>query len=395
MSDRSGRDGKTLSRVVALIAGVAVVLLGAAAGAWLLTNRDGGSQAAHRQLVLSPAHRPGRIRAQELRKYPPLALVLADSIRASTTASGDLYIVNADGSGLRRVKAWPSYGDVPVGGAYGIYDARWSPDRRLIALDLGVYVADPGGQVALVSPSGRHLRRLSEANDAGNLGWSRQGALAYTSEGALWVVSTQTGRARRIRNAGPRGSVIGRGEADWAPDGKRLVLETEKGLFSVTLAGARRALTHTGRDVGPRWSPNGRAVAFVRVPTCYGEFECKGLSNLYAARADGSDRRRLTEHVKATELFWSPDGRSILFNQASPDGISEGKIAVVGADGRRLRTLARNGRALAWSPDGTKVLYAHRRGLWLMDADGGRPTRLLVIGHGRRGLTLVAADWGR
>jgi dipeptidyl aminopeptidase/acylaminoacyl peptidase len=379
-----------------LIAGAAVVVAGAAAlGAWLLTEDDGEGKPRSRQVVLPPVHRPGQISAEELQGDPQILLVLADRIRASTSASGDLYVVNADGTGLRRVKAWPPYGDAPEGGVYGTYDARWSPDRRLIALDLGVYLDDPGGQVAVVSPSGRGLRRLSEANDAGNLAWSRRGELAYSSGGELWVASPQTGRTRRIRNSGLGFSLMGHGEVEWAPDGKRLVLRTSKGLLVATLAGERKWLTHTARDSGPRWSPNGQAIAFVRVPRCYGEFGCKGSSNVYLFKPGGSRHRRLTEHARATDLLWSPKGRSILLNQESPDGgISEGTVAVVGGDGGHLRRLARDATALAWSPDGTKVLYSHGRGLWLMDADGGRPTRLVVIGHGRRGLTIVAADWG-
>jgi Tol biopolymer transport system component len=108
---------------------------------------------------------------------------------------------------------------------------------------------------------------------------------------------------------------------------------------------------------------------------------------------DGSSLRRLTEHSNANSLFWSPNGKSILFTADSPNDLSEGNIAVVGADGRDLRRLASNARALGWSPDGKKVLYSHRDGLWLMDADGGRPTRLAMAGPGHE-LTIITADWG-
>jgi Tol biopolymer transport system component len=385
---------------VVLIAGAAAVVLAAAAlGAWFLTNGGGegktGPPAARRQPALPPVRRPGKIRAQELRRYPPIALVLADRNRADTTASGDLYTVHADGSGLRRLKAWTDYSTAPDGHVYGTYEARWSPDRRLIALDLSVWTGDPNGQVAVVSPSSRRLRTLSQFSDVGNLAWSSRGELAYTYVGEVRVVSPHTARTRQIWKPGRALiNAFGQGEADWAPDGKRLVLETGRGLVAVPVAGHKVTwLTHTRRDSDPRWSPNGQGVAFVRHPRCNEEFGCKAPSNVYLVTRDGSSRRRLTEHAKAVSLIWSPDDRSILISEESPDGLSEGKINVVGADGRHLRRLASNASALAWSPDGTKILYSHSRGLWLMDADGGRPTRLLPIGHGR-GLVLVTADWG-
>jgi WD40-like Beta Propeller Repeat len=384
-----------------LIAGAAGAVGAAAAlGAWVLTNGSGEDKsrapAAGRQVVvLPPVRRSGRIRAQELRRYPPIALVLADRKRASTTASGDLYTMHADGSGLRRLKAWTDYSTAPDGHVYGTYEARWSPDRRLIALDLSVWAGDPYGQVAVVSPSSRRVRTLSRFSDVGNLAWSSRGELAYTYVGEVRVVSPHTGRFRKIWKPGRELiNAFGQGEADWAPDGTRLVLETGRGLVAVPVAGHKVTwLTHTRRDSDPRWSPNGQVVAFVRNPHCYGEFECKAPSNVYLVTRDGSSRRRLTEHARTASLIWSPDGESILITEESPDGLSEGKINVVGADGRHLRRLASNASALAWSPDGKKILYSQRRGLWLMDADGGRPTRLLSIGHGR-GLVLVTADWG-
>jgi len=382
---------------VLLIAGAAVVVFGAAAlGAWLLGGEGKTrSPAVRGPAVLPPVQRPGKIPAQELRRYPPIALVLAGRNRASSTASGDLYTVGADGSGLRRLDAWTDYNTATNGQVYGTYEAHWSPDRRLIALDLSVWESDPYGQLAVLSPSSGRIRKLSRVSDVGNVAWSGRGELVYTYFDEVRVVSPHTGRTRQIWKPGrDLINAFGHGGADWAPDGNRVALETHRGLAAVPVAGRNvRWLTHTDRDSDPRWSPSGRAVAFVRRPRCYGEFECKAPSNVSLVTPDGSSRRRLTERVNAASLIWSPDGGSILITEESPDGLSEGKIAVVGADGRGLRRLASDASALAWSPDGTKVLYSHSRGLWLMDADGGRPTRLLPIGHGR-GLVLLTADWG-
>src|SRR6188472_481980 len=95
-----------------LVAVATVVLVVGALGAWVLKdalNEGKNGSNGGRQVALPRVHRTGKISSQELRRYPSIALVLADRNRASSTASGDLYIVHADGSGLHRLKGWTSY----------------------------------------------------------------------------------------------------------------------------------------------------------------------------------------------------------------------------------------------------------------------------------------------
>jgi Tol biopolymer transport system component len=61
-------------------------------------------------------------------------------------------------------------------------------------------------------------------------------------------------------------------------------------------------------------------------------------------------------------VFWAPDDRSILFTAESPDDA------------------------------GTILFSRPSNGLWTMDADGGRPTRLPLTGAGHA-LTVISADW--
>jgi Tol biopolymer transport system component len=299
-------------------------------------------------------------------------------------------VVHPGGTGARRVKAWKPFYDRPDGHVYGTYDARWSPDRKLIGLNLSVWYGDPYGQVSVVSPDGRVLRKLGPASEIGNVAWSPDGReLVYPWGTELRTVSVQRGKPRRIFNSA---SVYPSG-TDWAPDGRHVAAGTANGIVKVSRDGKKvEKLTRAfARD--PVWSPDGRAIAFLRGRDVYGD-----LCDAYLVRADGKGLRRLVSYAEAP--LWSPNGRSILFTEArkiEDNRVfpSDGRIGVIGSDGRHRRTLT-SGDALAWSPDGSKILFERqaRRGseLWVMDADGGRQTR---IRFGRPGWSVITADWGR
>jgi Tol biopolymer transport system component len=159
-------------------------------------------------------------------------------------------------------------------------------------------------------------------------------------------------------------------------------------------------VTRVGGDGEPRWSPNGREIAFVRQPRCFWEPDCAAPAHLYLVRPDGRGLRRVWSGPNAFTLLWSPDSRSILFTaDRSTEDATRLEIELVRADSRGGRTLSSGGVATAeaWSRDGRKILFARDQtpqqggsDLWVMDVDGGRPTRLLS----RPGWTVLSADWG-
>jgi hypothetical protein len=109
---------------------------------------------------MGAARATAQIGEEGLREYPPIVLVFGPCCEG--TQAGDLYVVRADGTGLRRLKHWGPFG-VEDGKAYGAYHALWSHDRGSIALALGATrYADPDTAVHLISMDGRNLRRLSE-----------------------------------------------------------------------------------------------------------------------------------------------------------------------------------------------------------------------------------------
>lgn len=114
-------------------------------------------------------------------------------------------------------------------------------------------------------------------------------------------------------------AIVGSG-LDWAPDGSNFVIadppgvEGGTGLSLLSVDGReRRSLTRptAGKvtsDIQPRFSPDGRRIAFLRVID--GE---TALTDLFLVEPGQESVRQLTfDQRRIADLQWMPDGRSIL-----------------------------------------------------------------------------------
>src|SRR5262249_24611784 len=93
-------------------------------------------------------------------------------------------------------------------------------------------------------------------------------------------------------------------------------------VYAVASSGAEapRRLTSGTRDTAPRWSPDGKRIAFVRQP------DTDSKPQVYLLHMDGGEARAITEVASgASRPAWSPDGRTIAFNSST--GPDEGKKA--------------------------------------------------------------------
>jgi TolB protein len=127
----------------------------------------------------------------------------------------------------------------------------------------------------------------------------------------------------------------------------------------------------------PSWSPEGARIVF------YSERD--GNSEIYVMRANGDDRRRLTDHPASDGYpSFSSDGKRIAFD-SDRDGNFE--IYVIAADGTNTRRLTNHPSrdvAASFSPDGSQIAFmSDRTGsfqIWLMNADGSEPRQLTDFG---------------
>ena len=256
--------------------------------------------------------------------------------------------------------------------------------------------------IAAVSPDGGRPTRLSgpyrrtqrtDIRPAWSPDATRIAFKAYLerdamSGGAAYHVHVMDPDGSGVRNL-TRRHFPEAGDFDWAPDGRRLVVDVwnervDRHRLHVISAtgGAPRRLTG-GDDFGPRWSPDGSTIAFNR-------FGRRGRSALYAIAADGTRLRRLA--ARGSGPAWSSDGSRLAY--VSGDRPFTIHLADP-SSATRTRLTAQPGEpgALAWSPDGSAIAYdayhpGRGRDIHLVETDTGRRRHLT----GDRG-DEVSATW--
>ena len=232
----------------------------------------------------------------------------------------DIYVMNADGSGLARLTYDGANDGVP----------DWSPDGQRIA-----FASDRDGnyEIYVMNADGSGLARLTD-NDAGDgvPAWSADGQrIAFYSDrdgnGEIYVMNADgSGLARLTDND------AGDGPPAWSPDGQRIAFASDRDgnweiyVMNADGSGLARLTDNYAGDGVPDWSPDGQRIAFAS--------DRDGNWKIYVMNADGSGLARLTDN-DAIDVSpdWSPDGQRIAFH-SDRDGNTE--IYVMNAVGEPL-----------------------------------------------------------
>ncbi len=125
---------------------------------------------------------------------------------------------------------------------------------------------------------------------------------------------------------------------------------------------AMRLTSHEGLELFPRFSPDGKTIAFT------GQYD--GDFSVYVMSVEGGEPKRLTYHpaIKRTSdrmgpenivMGWHPDGKSILFrSRKEPQDVWDGRAYLVSPDGGLPEPLPMKVAGLtSFSPDAKKVAY--------------------------------------
>ena len=110
----------------------------------------------------------------------------------------------------------------------------------------------------------------------------------------------------------------------------------------------------------PRISPDGRWIAWVKVT--HDKLEDKEQRAIWLSSSGGGDPIQLTFSGKDSQPRWSPDGRCLAFTSARGEKpqIYILRIAEPGGEARQLTRMPNGATTPVWSPDGAQMAFLAR-----------------------------------
>ena len=282
---------------------------------------------------------------------------------ATAEGAGGLFLIGADGSGLRRLSTAPP-------AAMPDHQPAWSPDSQRLAF-ARQDPADGTRDLYEVTLDGR-VQRLS------TLRLHLLHGLTFDADGQNLTFSTTRQDARvLLRWDRSVGGAIPLGLEGSAParsaDGRLVyaLLRSHVGLSRLSWAAPTpvRLITSVASDRAPDIAAGSQRVAYVSRRT--------GNAELWQADAQGGNSIALTQLAgQVAAPTWSKDGRQLAFLGNCGPGHRYG-LCLLQLDGRQLRPLAADaaqyGRP-AWHPTAPEVWVASDRGgrwqLWRFGLDG-------------------------
>ncbi len=247
----------------------------------------------------------------------------------------------------------------------------------IISIGVGALVSQQGGRVPL------HPDQIALTAGISDFTWSPDGKnLAYVSTQSgssdIWISPSAGGAARRLTSI-----AVLKLQPRWSPDGKWIAFVGIQpgGAGDLMLAGAGdQTVTNLTEspdidDRNPVWSPDSADIAFTRR---FGNRTHTSVINL------GSKSVRTLVEAAASEMAWSPDGKSLLYVSdpllTNDDRRENDDIFVIAAAGGTPRLLTPGTPRFrdfnpSWSPDSRQIAFASETSgasnIYILDTQSG------------------------
>jgi Tol biopolymer transport system component len=242
------------------------------------------------------------------------------------------------------------------------------------------------GEIAVVNANGSGLRALThDSVTETSPAWSpNHEQIAFikpkkhTSD-QVWVMNADGSGQHAVTHLGTAPQLYGNpvsSDLSWSPDGTELVfaayLDNQGGREQLYVVDVRthhvRRLTNLATGATePRWSPNGKWIAFVGAVA-------PDRIYLYSPK---THHVHAVGHATGLCIAWSPDSKRLVFNAG-------GHLELVNVAGNHYHSLKVDGDQSSWSPDGR----------WIVFASGDYLKEIRPDGSGLRHIAYVSSKKG-
>lgn len=289
-----------------------------------------------------------------------------------------IYILNADGSGIRELASTPNNTNEE---SLTLGMTPWSPDGNRIGIY--AFISDVRYFYVLADPDKTLIKTAGKCNyttvdemreNIQDLEWQHDFIWNPDGTKALILMDKKPMRSQ-LYILDPNGFVLQQltdtpNEVElalWSHDGKKIAYtvydlsEREHSLWIVNENGTEKnKLNNDG--VLFAWSPDDSRIFY------YDE-----NSSLYSIKVDGTDRIQLSKKFSRNEdIFdFSPSGKNLIFSTVNADGVS---IFLADSRGDNKKILEEFPGYLvikpSWSPKGDRIAFAQDDNLYTINPDG-------------------------
>jgi Tol biopolymer transport system component len=175
-----------------------------------------------------------------------------------------------------------------------------------------------------ISHNGRMLAYASDRHGDGNL--------------AIWIRTMRGGETTRLT----KGNFHETGP-DFSPDDSQVVYRSDRdggGIYIAPVAGGSEPKLLAPNGWRPRFSPDGKSVAYFVLAGSADDDAATGLGQIFIVPVTGGAARRIAPEIRVARYpVWSPDSKHLLFEGTRTDMVSDWFVIPL-EGGELVRTLA-------------------------------------------------------